>query len=973
MLTAPCPSCSSANPLGEPLCSACGESFRLTCSTCGFENPCLLRFCGACGAALSLGREETTGAVSTGVDREGERRHLSVMFCDLMDSTALSEELDPEDLRDTVKAYQEVCSQVIHRFEGSIAQYLGDGILAYFGYPVAHEDDARRAAKAGLEITRQIRTLNRRLGRHGEAELAVRIGIHTGLVVVGEVGAGEKRERLAMGQTPNIAARLQGLARPNGVVISGATERLVRRFFRIEEAGKTALKGVSRPIQVFRVMDATSRLRGLGPAAELTPLVARERKLALLLECWQKAELGQGQIVLLRGEAGIGKTRLVEVFKEELGGRDHRLWELQSASYHQNSAFFPLTEALHRMLRRSRSTSPEEETQRLERTLRRLLLPVNEAMPLLTSLLSLPLPPGFEPVSLPPTRQRRETLEMLAQWVERLADRQPLLLVAEDLHWMDPSTVEFLGLLAERCRGSKLMLLATFRPDFQPGWAGREGVKEVSVNRLTAADGRVLAEQLVGDHPLPKAVIAELVNRSDGNPLFLEELTKTFLESVTEQGETAGQRAGSDLLRSLEIPHRLHDSLLARLDRLGSAKDVAQLGAILGRSFRLDLLRAVSTAEPRDLEESLERLVDADMLIPRNDLDQVSYQFKHSLLQETAYQSLLKKQRRRLHWQVVQALERSFPATGEAEPEVLAHHCTEAQLVEPAIRYWRQAGQRAVERFANQEALRHLGRGLELVQAQPASAERNRLELPYRIIIAPAMMATRGLAAPEVQETYERARKLSLDQPGDALNHAALRGLLRFATARGEFQHAEQLSRRFLDAAKEADKPELLAEAHWITGSNLFHLGRAREAERHLARARKYFDAERRVPEAFQHAVHPAVSCRVYSSYCLWLMGRPRMALATARENLGLARELENPMSEAVAFIASALVHLFLRRPAETQAHARAGMDLASLHQIPHWREMGAVLLGWALCEQGKMSEGLEAIEGGIAGWRASA
>ncbi len=976
MATAPCPACHSQNPLGTSLCSSCGRSIAQICYQCGFENPGIFRFCGACGARLlgvadgSLGGGESR-AQRTG--REGERRHLSVMFCDLMDSTALSEELDPEDLRDTVKAYQEVCNRVIRRFEGSVAQYLGDGILAYFGYPVAHEDDARRAAKAGLEITREIRTLNRRLGREGDAELSVRIGIHTGLVVVGEVGAGDKRERLAMGQTPNIAARLQGLAKSNGVIISGATERLVRGFFRLEEAGDAVLKGVSRPVQIFHVKAVSGHLRALGPAAGWTPLVARERKLSLLLECWKRAEEGSGQTVLLRGEAGIGKSRLVEVFKEELGGKDYQLWELQSASYHQNSAFFPLTEALHRRLRRQGTASPEDEIRNLEEELRRLLFSVEQALPLLAQLLSLPLPAPYEPVRLAPTRLRRQTLEMLVRWVERLADRRPLLLVAEDLHWMDPSTVEFLGLLAERSPGTQLMLLATIRPDFQPGWAGREAVREVTINRLTTADSRALVRRLVGDRPLPDAVVAELAGRSDGNPLFLEELTKTFLESLEDRGEDRVAFSSEDPLRWLEIPHRLHDSLLARLDRLGGAKDVAQLGAILGRSFRLDFLRAVSTLESQELEENLERLVDADMLIPKDELDRVSYQFKHALLQEAAYQSLLKKQRRRYHWQVVQALEEHFPETVETEPEVLAHHCTEARLEKPAISYWQLAGELSAQRFANLEAQRHLHRGLELISAQPESSERDQRELPFQVILAPALIATRGFTAPEVEEAHLRARDLARQQPATPFAHGALRGLQRLHTARGDFQKARELGEEFQALARKSGDADLLAEAHLTLGAPLWHLGQLVEAQEQLEQALAHYEARQGLgQQAYLDAISPLVSCRVYSSYALWLLGYPDRAQATMDLNLAWARKLTHPMSLAVAHIGAAQVQVFRRQADEALAHTEAGIHLAQEHRIPTWKEMGLILKGRALAEKGAVESGMEFLTEGLEGWKAS-
>jgi len=899
-----------------------------------------------------------------------ERRHLSVMFCDLVNSTGLAEELDPEDLRDTVQAYQEVCSRVISRFEGSIAQYLGDGILAYFGYPLAHEDDARRAVKASLEIVRDVDELNRLLGRSGTSRLAVRIGIHTGLAVVGEVGAGAKRENLAVGQTPNVAARLQSLAEANGIVISEATEGLVRGFFHLESAGHHLLKGLTSEIEVFQVRgaggDRQARL------TRLTPFIARDDHLDRLKASWRQAELVHGQVVLLQAEAGLGKSRLVEAFKEELAGQRHGIWELSSSSYLQDSAFRPIIEALLGRLHRPGSSSPEDQRERLQELLAKTRMLQEDALPLLIRLLSLPPDPDNPLPALPPNVLRQRILETLVQLILRLADRRPLLLVAEDLHWMDPSTIELLGLLAQRGEKARLLLLLTFRPSFTSPWNDLPGLTEIHLERLEAEDARSLVQALPGGSELPEPAVASLIAKSDGNPLYLEELTKTLLETVSDQAEKQAGVSLDDLVRTLAVPNRLQDSLMARLDRLGPAKEVAQLGATLGRSFDLELLRAVSTLGSHALDESLERLVDADLLLPRKERAGASYQFRHAMLQEVAYQSLLHKQRRQYHWQVVRALEETFPATLENQPELLAHHSTEAQLFQKAIQYWQQAGHKATERFANQETLRHLDRGLQLLERYPESQEKDHSELHYRLLQAPALMATRGFVAQEVEKAYLRARQLSGSVADHALSRAAFRGLLRFHNARGEFEAVRSLAQDMVELSQADNDPGGTAEARWNLGAAYWHMGRPADALENLEPALRYFEQTENEAGSGLNAISPSVSCRLYCSYSLWFLGFPTRSLHKARENLETARRLEQPLNITVAQVAMAQVHLLRREPDEALAAAENGILLAQEHGIPHLRELAHVIKGSSLAVTGAAEIGVDLLRKGIAAWEAS-
>jgi class 3 adenylate cyclase len=645
---------------------------------------------------------------------DAERRQLTVLFCDLLDSTVLASQLDPEELREVVRAYQEACAKVIARFEGHIAQYLGDGLLVYFGYPLAHEDDAPRAVRAGLGIVEALGPLNTHLWQQRGVQLAVRLGIHTGLVVVGEIGGGTHHEQLALGETPNLAARLQGIAAPNTVVISAATLPLLGGFFACQSLGTPALKGVGQPIEVFRVLYesmARSRLEVAGSTG-LTPLVGRESEVALLRERWAQVKDGLGQVVLLSGEAGIGKSRLVQVLKEHVATEPQAwLTPCQCSPYHQNTALYPMIDLLERVaLRFDREESPEQKVSKLEGFLVQYGLPLAEAVPLFAALLSLPLGSGYAPLNMLPEQQKQRILHALLTITLRIAAQQPVLFVMEDLHWVDPTTVDLLSLLVDQGPTARILALWTFRPDFNPPWTGRSHLTQVTLNRLPRRQAAEMTGRVAGDKALPAEVVEQVVAKTDGVPLFVEELTKMVLESGLLQAREEGYEL-SGPLPPLAIPTTLHDSLMARLDRLAAVKAMAQLGASLGREFSYELLQAVALWDEATLQRGLQQLVAAEFLYQQGVPPQATYRFKHALIRDAAYQSLLKSTRQRYHQRIAQVLEARFPETAETQPELLAHHYTEAGLSAQAIPYWQRAGQRAIERSANLEAIGHLTAG----------------------------------------------------------------------------------------------------------------------------------------------------------------------------------------------------------------------------------------------------------------------
>jgi class 3 adenylate cyclase len=625
-----------------------------------------------------------------------------VLFCDLVGSTALSRQLDPEDLREVIRAYHAACTEVIQHFEGSIAQYLGDGLLVYLGYPQAHEDDAQRAVRTGLGIVKAIGMLNVRLAQDRGLHLAVRVGIHTGVVVVGELGGGGRQEQLALGDTPNIAARLQDLAAPDTVVISEATARLVQGYFTWQDRGLRFLRGLTTPLQLLQVVGmsaAQNRLDVVHPRG-LTPLVGRETEVELLCERWAQGKEGAGQIVVLRGEAGIGKSRLVQILKEHMAAEPHTRVEWRCSSYDQHSAFHPVIAHLHRVLHWRPEVTSEETLHTLEEVLAGSGLALPEVVPLFAALLSLPLPPHYPPLTLPPQVQKQHTLEALLAWLRAEAARQPVLFIVEDLHWIDPSILEFLTLLLDQSPLARVLTVWTCRSEFAAPWRGRAHMTTLTLGRLPHSQVAQMIAGITGEKALPPEVLQHVMTRTDGVPLFVEELTKMLLESGLLQ-DAEGRYELTGPLPSLAIPATLHDALMARLDRLNAVKTVAQLGATIGRTFSYQLLQAVTPLDETALQQGLRQLVEAELVYQRGVLPQTTYRFKHALIQEAAYQSLLRGVRQQYHQRIAQAMEAHFPEIVETQPELLAQHYTAAGCPTQAVDYWQRAGHRASDRSAH--------------------------------------------------------------------------------------------------------------------------------------------------------------------------------------------------------------------------------------------------------------------------------
>ncbi len=998
-----CTKCAFENPEGMKFCVKCATPLSPSCPQCGFQNPVGSAFCGQCATSLTesipltksappdkrLDEQEDKDAQVKKMapkrkEPEAERRQLTVMFCDIIGSSTLSEQLDPEDLRDLMKYYQGVCAEVIRRHDGYIAKYLGDGVLVYFGYPMAHEDDAQRAVRAGLEIAEVMGfddgSLSASSDMHGlsvqnnrlQHKLRVRIGIHTGLVVVGEMGAGDVRERTAVvGETPNIAARLQELAEPNSVVVSSRTHRLIRGFFEFRKLGPRTLKGFSQPMEAYLVLRESGVQNRFDVAITkgLTPLVGREWEVKLLSERWERVKEGEGQVAFLLGEAGIGKSRLLQALKESIAEESHTRIESRCSPYHQNSSLYPVIDNLQRLLEFSNEDSPQEKINKLESVLEQYGFTLEDNLPLFASLLSLPLPESYPSLALTPQRQKQKTLEALLGWLLREAEKQPVLRIVEDLHWADPSTLDYLSLLITHIPAAPIFALFTFRPDFIPPWTLRSRLTQITLNRLSRKQVELIVEREAGGKALPAQVVQQIVEKTDGVPLFIEELTKMVLESgLLREQEAYFELTGP--LPPLAIPATLQDSLMARLDRLAPVKEVAQLGAAVGREFTYELLHAVLPLDEETLRGELSKLVEAELLFQRGIPPQARYFFKHALIQEAAYQSLLKSKRRQYHQKIAQVLEERFGDIRETQPEFLAHHYTEAGLSGQAIAYWHRAGQRAIERSANLESISHLTKGMELLKALPDTPERIQQELALRITLSVPLTVTKGYAAPEVEEVFTRAKELCHKAGETTRKIPVLRGLAQFYRVKGELQTGRELADELLTLAKSLENPSYLLEGHLALGEISFWLGDLSMALDQIKQGLTIYSPQVHGSHAFLYVQDPGMACCGYAAWTMSLMGYADQAMRKSNEAMAVAKEQSHPYSIAIAHVFSSFLHQFRRESDLTKVHADKLIEISTEQGFPQWLALGNIMRGWAEIDHGLGSEGINHIMDGIAARR---
>jgi class 3 adenylate cyclase/predicted ATPase len=897
-----------------------------------------------------------------------ERRQLTVMFCDLVGSTALSARLDPEDLREVIAAYHRVVAEVVTGFDGFISRYMGDGVLIYFGYPQAHEDDAERAVRAGLSAIDAVAHLDVK-----SVNLQTRVGIATGLVVVGDlIGGGAAQEQSVVGETPNLAARLQALADPNAVVIAAGTRRLVGDLFEYGDLGAVEVKGIAAPVPAWQVLRASvvaSRFEALRGSA-LTRLVGRDEEIDLLLRRWARAKAGEGQIVLLSGEAGLGKSRITAGLEERLHAEPHLRLRYFCSPYHQDAALFPFIDQLGRAAGFASDDMPAAKLEKLEAVLA-LAAPPEEDVALLADLMSLPGSERYPLPNLSPQRKKERTLEALIRQLEGLACRQPVVMVFEDAHWIDPTSRELLDLVVERVRSLPALLIVTFRPEFQPPWTGQPQVSMAALNRLDRRDRTALVKQVASGKALPDEVVAQIVERTDGVPLFVEELTKSVLESGLLH-EERDRYVLHGALPPFAIPTTLHDSLMARLDRLASVRLVAQIGAAIGRQFPYVLLHAVSDLPEDELHAALARLVASELVFQRGTPPDAVYSFKHALVQDAAHGSLLRGTRQQLHAQIAEALEAHSPEIMENQPELLAQHYTEAGLIEKSITYWAKAGHRSASRSAMVEAAAQFQRALDQLMLLPDNSERRRQELEFSSALGAVLQVVKGYAAPETGDAYAHARELweQLGAPAEFLQVPFGQSL--YHMNRGELDLALRFDEDLLRLSRQRNDSAGLVLGHQSFGRNLLFSGRFALSRSHLEEALALYDPISHRSLGHQSGTSPQVASQAFLGNVLFCLGYPDRALVRSNAAIADARRLAHPPSLALSLsIASRLLSLV---GDDAALNERAGELIAvAIEQgFPYWRALGTAYRGWVTVKNSDVTEGISLLRIGSAAYGAT-
>jgi class 3 adenylate cyclase/tetratricopeptide (TPR) repeat protein len=883
---------------------------------------------------------------------QAERRHLSVMFCDLVGSTELSRKLDPEELRDLLQAYQRACGEVIARYEGHVAQYLGDGLMVYFGWPRAHEDDPVRAIHAGLEVAQAVLNLN------ASTPVSARIGIHTGLVVVGETGQGDASiPKAAVGDTPNIAARLQALAEPNCVVVSESTHSLARGMFDYRDLGLHPLKGMAEPVQLFQVVaprPIESRFQASRDAVPLTPMVGREEEIALLLRRWRQGSEGEGQVVVLGGEPGIGKSRLTHVVSERVGHDRHRVLRFQCSPFHSHSALYPAIEHFERAAGFDREDTAEQKLDKVLAVLARAEQRVAESAALFAALLSLPIE-RYGPLEHSSEQQKEKTLEALADYVESLAQRDPLLLIYEDVQWIDATSQEWLDLLVPRLRNLPVLLIVTYRPEYAPRWGDQAHVTLLSLIRLGRREGEELAGKVTGGKPLPQEVLDQILRHTDGVPLFIEELTKSVLESALLR-EEAHRYTLQSALPALAIPSTLRDSLRARLERLAPVREVAQTGACIGRDFAYELLALVCSLEGAELDDALEQLIKTGLISRRGTPPDSVYKFKHALVQDVAYDSLLKSKRQQLHAAIARAIERHFPAQAKSEPYLLAHHCTEGGMFEEAVRYWNLAAQRASAQFAITEAIVHARRGLATLGKLSGSAKTIQQELALRVGLSASLrIADRydeALAELDRAESLAAQGELSADLA--RIHHS--RGNIYFPL--GKIDQCLVEHQFALQFARQAQSTEDEARALGGIGDAFYMSGRFRSAHKQI---------EQCIELCREHAFHDIETAYLpvrASTYMYALQFEE--ALGDVRSAISMAGKSGQPWAEIIARSTSTFIFLDRHEFALANEHAQRTRELVDKMGARRFGPLCNHVIAYTRLHNGDRAGALELLEASL-------
>src|SRR5512132_2289111 len=897
---------------------------------------------------------------------EAERRHLTVMICDLVGSTALSARLDPEDMRAVIDAYHAACARITRTYDGFLAEFRGDGILAYFGYPVAHEDDAERTVRAALDIIAAVA----RLETLAAEPLTVRIGIATGVVVIGDLSReGALREHAVVGDTPNLAARLQALAAPGTVVVTASTRRLLGDLFRLRDLGLHEVKGIAEPVAAWAVegvSDSESRFEA-ARAAGLTDLIDREDELDFLLERQRLAWKGEGQIVLISGEPGIGKSRLVAALAERIAGKPYTRLRYQCSPYHTNSALRPFIAQLERAAGFKADDTSEQRLDKMEAVLATAGSPPKAVAPLLAALLSIPCGERYSPLGLSPTQQRRQTLAALLDQFEGLARRQPILLSFEDVQWADATSLELLDLAVERVRQLSVLALFTFRPEFEPPWIGLPNVGTLTLGRLDHHDVENMVARVTGGRVLPAEVMKQIVAKTDGNPLFVEELTKTVLEAGILVEDAEGYRINGPL-PPLAIPATLHDSLMARLDRLAAVKEIGQVGAAIGREFSYSLLRALVERDETALKTALAQLEDAELVFRRGDPPEAIYSFKHALVQEAAYENLLKSRRQILHRRIAETLRDRFQTMAEVQPEVVAHHFTQGGLSESAIEWWIKAGDRALDRSANNEAIAHLEKAISLADGLADGPAQRLIRLRLQTTYGHALLHGRGHSQPETIAVFARARQLAAGIEDVVARFSAYYRMWMGSFVRADRAPMREVAVLSLRDARHSPGSPAAGRALHVYGVTCWFQGDYAGARTHLEQALAAYDHERDHRLAPRFVFDDRVVTTGWLAVVVWARGEVDQAIHLLDSALSLARQSGHLPTIAWVHAYRCRFAGICRKPGLARLHAEEVLRLAREHGLPMRLADGSFYHGWARWCAGD-GDGEAAMREGLALW----
>jgi class 3 adenylate cyclase/tetratricopeptide (TPR) repeat protein len=959
-----CAACQHDNSASARFCEACGAALARRCGACGATLAPAARFCSQCGALAAAQQNAAGPAPALLPTREapvGERRQLTALFCDVVGSTELSQRIDAEELRELIAAYQRVCADVVRRYDGHVAQLLGDGVLVYFGFPRAHEDDAVRALRAALEIQAGLRQLSAKRADARASEIRARIGVHTGPVVLSTLGSDARQETLALGDTVNIASRLDALAEPGGIVASDATVRLAGGLFVTRDLGMLALKGVVEPLHahaIERIAGVSARDAG----APATPLIGREREIGLLLDRWEDVREGRGQVAVVSGEPGLGKSRLLRALRERIASTPHSELDLYCSPFATGSAFQPAIELFERGFGFAEGESREARLAKLERGLPQVIgEDLSEVLPYLASLLGLPVPAQYPPPHVSPEVQREKTLAALLAPTLALERLQPLVIFAEDLHWSDPSTLDLIGRLIDQAPALRLLVVVTHRPSFTPPWPlARSYVSPLSLTRLGSRATRALIEARAGLE-LPERVLDDIANRADGVPLFAEELVRSLLDS----GVVVASGGRYALRGSLAIPTSLHGSLMARLDRLPAAKPVAQIGATLGREFSHALIEAVADVSPAEIARGLDELVAAEILYRRGVAPDAAYTFKHALLQDTAYESQLRSRRRELHARVAAVLAQKFPSRVAAEPQVVAHHCAEGGLIPQAIEHYALAAQQSIARAANPEAVDYYERALAHLASLPESPERAQQELQLRLALA-RPIEPRGRDHPDVVANFERVAALcDALEPGPA-RLPALVGLAALHQARADLWRSSRYARELLAIAEALRIEPLQLAAHAMLGAAATSCVDVAAACDHFERMHELAARVSPPPPSAAFDVDIAAAFSAMHATGLVLAGRPDHALAQIAQGLERARAIGHVYTLSLALATASNAAQFLEDAELTRAIAEECLAVLAGRGFLQLEANAVALGGWARVMLGDAS-GEEQLDRGIA------